>query len=313
MAVNLADLWGGTEDCRVAVKYIERVCLDNLFGFDVFGMELDEMKWEGFDPNSDCGKKYIAFKNSVASQSSQAVSKFDIKLQILLADAALENSARRAMAQNPDLYNCAGGGGLITGKVFFGACAVACMKWIEIPPHGENDAYTYVLKTNRILCGSNCCTATQTFCRKTDGSITGSAITFNNDGSCVSTNMVSTCNPSQGHFSSECISACDFNPLGMKISNSIKNDLVSIDIHRGIKANIQNNAITKILSIGFISDFKGTISLFDVSGRLVYSQNTKVDAGANIQIETVNFDAGVYLLSLQSEQHGVVTEKLIFK
>lgn len=313
--VNLSKLWGGNEDCVVYVPYKERICFSSPNGvFEIHGMELDEKNWENFDPTSPCGQLYLKYKNSIATQSTVDVDRFDVRLQHILSEAALEFSAKRAFAQNPGVYNCPSN--FMSGKFYYGACAVSCMKWEEFPVSIENPRTIYYLRTTRIVCGENCCTATQTFCKNPDGTINKGKQKFSSSGICVTSTAVSGCGKKQGYFGkSNCVSACEFD-FGMKIAAPQKDEIYSKDLSsqdKQIKVNVQNNNITHILSVGFVNSFNGTFTLFDVNGRVVYSHNTNVEQGDLMQIETDNFSAGIYLVSLQSTQNDIVTEKIYIK
>jgi hypothetical protein len=315
---NLASLWGGKEnDCFVRIPYKERICLSSKNLFEVHSLLMDEKNWLNFDPASDCGKAYFKYKNSVATKSPSDIDKFDVKIQLLFSQAALRNSAGLNIEKN---ITCPGGA--LTGRFYFGACAVSCMRWEEKLVSGlenPNPVYVYSLKTVRISCGANCCTSTQKFCREADNSITSTPPVFSSDGTCNKGTAVQGCNPKSGYFGkTNCISACDFDPTSLKMVSIDKDDIASIDMNsivggNPIKVNVQNNSTTDILSIGFINSFKGSISLFDVNGRLVFNTSKEAENGDFIQIETNNFSAGIYLLSLQSEQNSIVTEKIFIK
>ncbi len=318
---NLASLWGGTEtDCLVRIPYKERTCLSNIIGFDVFGMEMDESKWLNFDPTSDCAKAYFKYKNSVATKTKADIDKFDIKMQLLFSEVALRNSAGIHLANNQGQFICPLN--FLTGKFYFGTCAVSCMRWEEkiiLKPGDDPTATTgvFFLKTTRIPCGANCCTSTQRFCREAlTNALISQPPTLSSDGSCNKSTPVKGCEQKWGYFGkSNCITACDFDPTSLKAAQLEQDDIASVDMvsQKGIKVNVQNNSTTKIISVAFINSFKGAISLFDVSGKQVFSTNTDADSGSYIQIETNNFSTGIYLLSLQSEQNTVVTEKILIK
>jgi hypothetical protein len=316
---NLASLWGGKEDdCLVRIPYTERTCLANQSGFDIFGIKMDEKDWLNFDPTSDCGKAYFKYKNSIATQSTTDIDKFDIKMQLLFSEAALFNSANLHFIKNPKTFKCPST--FLTGKFFFGACAVSCMRWEEVlSGNPENPISLFHLKTTRIPCGANCCTSTQRFCEDTDGKVTSFPPVFASDGTCNKGAVVQGCQKKWGYFGkTNCISACDFDPAGLKAAVISQDDISSIDVNSKvgvstIKVNIQNNSTTKIISVGFINSFKGSISLFDTSGKQIFATNTDAENGDYLQFETNNLSAGIYLLSLQNEQNSIVTEKILIK
>jgi hypothetical protein len=313
-AFDIGTLIGSTgSGCVIEFKYKERLCPSN--EIEVFDVETNPQNWSW--SNINCLTAYNNFVNSVASQGTTAINDFILKQEILLSEAALQLSTQQFVSQNPN-FLCPNG--FITGRSFFKTCSVSCMKWVEKPFGIENPVFVYFLDISKIPCGTTCCTSVQRFCLNPNNNLAEpiGPKTFSSDNilGCDKNTSVKGCEKKWGYFGkSSCIIACEYTPKKLVNEEVIKDDISSIEINNkiGIKASILNNSSTKTILVSFMSDFVGTISLFDISGRQVFNTDVNTNEGGLFYILTEQFNSGLYFINIKDKNDNMLTEKVIVK
>lgn len=243
-----------------------------------------------------------------------------MRQEVLVANAALNFSALLFYSQNPN-FVCPFS--FMVGRAYFKTCAVSCLKWKTIQVSNNPLHWITVIDIEKIPCGTVCCYSTQNFCYDAASSAVipfgNATYATDNNETCDPNAQVDNCFGDYKMGQSSCMTVCDLMPSA-KIANNgnTKGEFTSLNIdsrigNKPIKAKIINNVSFKNLSISFMSDFDGTVSLFDIGGKVVFNSAVNTERNSFLNFSTEQLSAGLYLLSIQDKNKNIVTEKIIVK
>ena len=307
VTVDVGVLWNEPETCFIDYEYKYKICFDdNTYTFQVIKSDL-----ETYLMSSDqCAEKFLNFTHQNLINS--------IKADILLADAALSNTAQtiaNTFTQSLlNKYECDNGTFFLTGTYYYGPCAATCVGFKATENPKKPIA---VVKYKNIVCGANCCFATAQFCigansKVGDVNLEGEFLGFQSatTGTFCTQTASNKCPDIPGvlwykNGIAKCYSACDLD-LGKTKSNyhpdkKIKKENFNIN-EEAIKVNISQQEKTFVFD--FKTQYSGRIFLLDTNGRNVYS-NLLSNIQGEFLIDASNLPSGIYFVYLQNENTSV--------
>ncbi len=211
----------------------------------------------------------------------------------------------------------------MAGTYYYGFCA---QKWwgIKQVAVDKKGLTTYKFVEYNVACGANCCFRYQEFCLD-PSSVPGTTVVNINSNPVISSNLPGTScqQPTNGVPNvpgvkwlshTDCISVCE-EGVG-KVIKSNQNQYTTKRILKNMSIDNNDEIIADIISenqsfvINFKSDFTGNISIFDLSGKQITSENFVQAKGRHL-IDGLNLVNGMYIVRFETNDKTFV-KKVIY-